>query len=106
MSISPNWIAAGLVVTVAAGAMVAVNLAEPGGEHFLPSPDKTPQSSSRIAATAGGSEQVAAIVDWLRLNVRFLPGSSDTPVSATEVNGRRIGVCRDLAHLGDLTDFR
>ena len=49
---------------------------------------------------APGYEQVAAIVRWLRLNVRFLPGSSDTPVSATEVNGRRIGVCRDLAHLG------
>jgi hypothetical protein len=65
MSISPNWIAAGLVVTVAAGAMVAVNLAEPGGEHFLPSPDKTPQSSSRIAATAGGSEQVAAMAEML-----------------------------------------
>lgn len=47
-----------------------------------------------------GYEQVAAIVHWLRLNVRFLPGSSDTPVSATEVNARRIGVCRDLAHLG------
>lgn len=47
-----------------------------------------------------GYEQVAAITRWLRDNVRYQPGSSDTPVSAAEVNGRRIGVCRDLAHLG------
>lgn len=47
-----------------------------------------------------GYDQVAAISRWLRNNIRFLPGSSVTPLSATEVNGRRIGVCRDLAHLG------
>lgn len=65
MSISPNWIAAGLVVTVAAGAMVAINMAEPGGEHFLPTPDKTPQTSFRAATTAGGSEQVSAMAEML-----------------------------------------
>ena len=47
-----------------------------------------------------GYSQVAAIIDWLRRNVQFEPGSSDAPVSATEVNARRFGVCRDLAHLG------
>lgn len=47
-----------------------------------------------------GYDQVAAIVAWLRDNVRYQPGSSDVPVSASEVNARRIGVCRDLAHLG------
>jgi len=47
-----------------------------------------------------GYDQVAAINRWLYHKVRFLPGSSDTPVSAAEVNGRRVGVCRDLAHLG------
>jgi transglutaminase-like putative cysteine protease len=56
-----------------------------------------------ITITAGrrpGADQVDAIVSWLRHNVNFQPGSSDVPVSATEVNSRRIGVCRDLAHLG------
>lgn len=47
-----------------------------------------------------GYNQVAAIVNWLRGNVRYQPGSSDTPVSAAEVNMRGYGVCRDLAHLG------
>lgn len=55
------------------------------------------------AITSGqrpGYDQVAAIVSWLRDNVDFQPGSSDVPVSAAEVNSRRVGVCRDLAHLG------
>lgn len=47
-----------------------------------------------------GYDQVAAINEWLRNNVSFLPGSSDSPLSAVEVNGKRVGVCRDLAHLG------
>jgi transglutaminase-like putative cysteine protease len=53
--------------------------------------------------TAGqwpGYDQVAAIVSWLRNTISYQPGSSDFPVSATEVNSRQVGVCRDLAHLG------
>ena len=59
------------------------------------------QMASEI--TAGerpGYDQIAAIVDWLRNNISFRPGSSDLPVSAVEVNSRQVGVCRDLAHLG------
>ncbi len=47
-----------------------------------------------------GYDQVAAIVTWLRNTISYQPGSSDTLVSATEVNSRQVGVCRDLAHLG------
>jgi transglutaminase-like putative cysteine protease len=47
-----------------------------------------------------GYDQVGAIVSWLRRSVDYQPGSSDAPVSAIEINTRRIGVCRDLAHLG------
>ncbi|MCB1800075.1 MAG: transglutaminase family protein [Gammaproteobacteria bacterium] len=47
-----------------------------------------------------GYDQVDAITGWLRHNVSYQPGSSDVPVSAIETNARRIGVCRDLAHLG------
>ena len=53
--------------------------------------------------TAGqqlGYNQVAAIVTWLRNTISYRPGSSDTPISAAEVNSRQEGVCRDLAHLG------
>lgn len=47
-----------------------------------------------------GYNQVAAIEDWLRNTISYIPGSSDFPISATEVNNKRSGVCRDLAHLG------
>ena len=73
--------------------------------YLLPSryceSDRFGQMATEI--TAGqqlGYDQVAAIVTWLRNNIRFLPGSSDTPMSAAEVNSRQIGVCRDFAHLG------
>ncbi|NCO50825.1 MAG: transglutaminase family protein [Deltaproteobacteria bacterium] len=47
-----------------------------------------------------GYNQVACITTWVRDSVPYIPGSSNYPVSATEVNTRRLGVCRDLAHLG------
>jgi transglutaminase-like putative cysteine protease len=47
-----------------------------------------------------GYNQVAAIETWLRDTINFIPGSSDFPISAIEVNYKQMGVCRDLAHLG------
>jgi len=47
-----------------------------------------------------GYNQVAAIEAWVRGNIRYDYDGSDIPVSATEVNSRQWGVCRDLAHLG------
>lgn len=55
------------------------------------------------AITAGirpGYDQVGAIVQWLRDNIPYRPGTSNEPVSAVEVRERGSGVCRDLAHLG------
>jgi transglutaminase-like putative cysteine protease len=73
--------------------------------YLLPSryceSDRFNQMAGEI--TAGqqpGYDQVAAIVTWLRDTINYAPGSSDIPLSAAEVNSRRIGVCRDLAHLG------
>ena len=74
--------------------------------HFLtPSryceSDRFGQMATEITADyIPGYDQVAAIENWLRDNVRYAPGSSDMPLSAIEVNTRRSGVCRDLAHLG------
>ncbi len=57
--------------------------------------------ASEIAAgQVPGYDQVAAISNWLRDAVCFSPGSSTCPLSAVEVNARRVGVCRDMAHLG------
>lgn len=47
-----------------------------------------------------GYDQVAAIESWLRGTISYVPGSSDIPLSAVEVNLRQSGVCRDLSHLG------
>lgn len=47
-----------------------------------------------------GYDQVHCIAEWVRQTVQYLPGSSDFPLSATEIHQRGYGVCRDLAHLG------
>ncbi|MGK0441243.1 MAG: transglutaminase-like putative cysteine protease [Pseudohongiellaceae bacterium] len=47
-----------------------------------------------------GYDQVAAIENWLRNNIQFVQDNSDWQVSATAVNTRQWGVCRDLSHLG------
>ena len=59
-----------------------------------------PMATEIVAGAAPGYDQVAAIENWLRASIRFLPGSSEQPLSAAEVETRRFGVCRDLAHLG------
>ncbi|MGD8568954.1 MAG: transglutaminase family protein [Gammaproteobacteria bacterium] len=73
--------------------------------YLLPSryceSDRFGQMAAEITAgKQAGYDQVTGIVEWLRSNVDFRPGSSEVPVSAIEVNTRRFGVCRDLAHLG------
>ena len=52
-----------------------------------------------VAGQPRGYPQVAAICDWVRDNIRNTPLSSTYPVSATEVNQRGEGVCRDLSHM-------
>jgi len=81
------------------------NLPDAVLSYLLPSryceSDRFHQMASEI--TAGqrpGYDQVEAIIRWLRDSITFSPGSSDIPLSATEVNSRQLGVCRDLAHLG------
>jgi len=52
------------------------------------------------ADAAPGYDQVERIAGWVRQTVQYQPGSSDVPLSATEIHHRGYGVCRDLAHLG------
>lgn len=47
-----------------------------------------------------GYDQVQQLCAWVQQTVQYLPGSSDLPLSATEIHQRGFGVCRDLAHLG------
>jgi len=53
-----------------------------------------------VAGELLGYDQVKTIESWLRENIIYAPGTSDVPISAIEVNERKSGVCRDLAHLG------
>jgi len=46
-----------------------------------------------------GYDQVVRIVAWVRAHVRYVAGSSATPVSAGEALERGAGVCRDLSHI-------
>lgn len=57
-------------------------------------------ASGMVAGVAPGYDQVACITDWIRREVRFNSASIYDHMSATDVNQRREGVCRDLAHLG------
>lgn len=50
--------------------------------------------------TKPGYDQVAAIEQWLRKSIAYKPGSSNSSLSAVEINLQQEGVCRDLAHLG------
>ncbi len=81
------------------------NLPDTALPYLLPSryceSDRFYSMASEI--TAGrqpGYDQVAAIEAWLRERIRYLPGTSEFPESAVEVNLRQSGVCRDLTHLG------
>lgn len=47
-----------------------------------------------------GYDQVAKIEEYIRERIHYVPGSSEYPISAIEVNLKQSGVCRDLAHLG------
>jgi len=47
-----------------------------------------------------GCSRVQAISDWIHRNVDYRIGSSDSTTTACDVFMRRVGVCRDFAHLG------
>ena len=47
-----------------------------------------------------GYARVRAIEEWIRNEIRYKPGSSDSNTTAQQVFQQRAGVCRDFAHLG------
>ncbi len=80
------------------------NLPESVLTYLLPSRYCEAEHFSKMASeiTAGellGYDQVRAITQWLRNNIRFEPEHSDVQLSAIEVNTRQSGVCRDFSHL-------
>lgn len=53
-----------------------------------------------VAGAEPGYDQVVAIETWIRDNIHFNPYSTHFQLSAAEINEKREGVCRELAHLG------
>jgi transglutaminase-like putative cysteine protease len=53
-----------------------------------------------VGAVTPGYDQVEAIRAWIQANVEYRYGTSDASTSAADTAERRIGVCRDFAHLG------
>jgi transglutaminase-like putative cysteine protease len=47
-----------------------------------------------------GYARVRAIEEWIRREITYKPGSSDSNTTAQQVFQQRAGVCRDFAHLG------
>jgi len=50
--------------------------------------------------TEPGFARVQAVCDWVHDNVRFEYGTSNPRTTAVDVFRDRVGVCRDLTHLG------
>ena len=52
----------------------------------------------RFGTLAGGAK-VAAMAAWIRAEMAYVPGASNTATTATDAFVSRQGVCRDYAHL-------
>ncbi len=48
---------------------------------------------------APGHNRVQAVTDWVTANLSYLPGSTTSTSSTTDVLIQRVGVCRDYAHV-------
>jgi transglutaminase-like putative cysteine protease len=46
-----------------------------------------------------GYSRVQAITDWVKANIKYQLGSSNSTTTARDVHANRAGVCRDFAHL-------
>lgn len=57
-------------------------------------------AASMTVGYASGYDQCAAIVQYIRGAVEYTPGHGQQFLSASEINERGYGVCRDMAHLG------
>ncbi|WP_421827942.1 transglutaminase family protein [Larkinella sp.] len=63
--------------------------------------DRLGALAAEITETAlPGYDQVEAIRSWIQTRVTYQYGTSDASTSAVETAEKRIGVCRDFAHLG------
>lgn len=53
-----------------------------------------------VGDCAPGYDQVEAIRGWIQTNIKYAYGTSDASTWAPDTVEKRVGVCRDFAHLG------
>jgi transglutaminase-like putative cysteine protease len=68
------------------------------GSRYCPADAFQPFVDATFAGLEGGM-MVAAIRDWVKANLRYVPGASNAATTAADTFIRREGVCRDYAHL-------
>lgn len=81
------------------------NLPEGTLQFLLPSrycqSDQLGSLAGEIVSTSTpGYDQVEAVRSWIQTNVEYRYGTSDASTAATDTAEKKIGVCRDFAHLG------
>lgn len=59
-----------------------------------------PDAQKLFGQLPPGIARVQGIVDWIRGNIEYKPGSTCSTTTTHEVFAQRAGVCRDFAHLG------
>jgi transglutaminase-like putative cysteine protease len=72
-------------------------------EYLWPSrycrPDKLKSFACEEFGHLEGGAAIAAMADWLRGNMHYVPGSSDSQTTAEDSFLTREGICRDFAHV-------
>lgn len=67
--------------------------------RYCPS-DQFGRFVDRTFGETTGGERVLAILEWIKANIDYEPGVSDTETTAARTFIDRAGVCRDFSHLG------
>ena len=67
--------------------------------RYCPSDLMTKMAGDLFGLTEPGYPQVQAVCAWIYEHVTYQYGTSDSATTATDTLLRRVGVCRDFAHL-------
>ncbi|RZI98288.1 MAG: transglutaminase family protein [Brevundimonas sp.] len=67
--------------------------------RYCPS-DQFGRFVERSFGETSGGERVLAILDWIKANIDYEPGVSDSETTAARTFIDRAGVCRDFTHMG------
>ena len=68
--------------------------------RYCPSDHLVGFAVAEFGMDADVASHVAAITDWIRRRISYVPGSSDVHDSAEDTLLTGMGTCRDFAHLG------